>query len=98
MPNKAASRVFVAGVVTLTLACAPPAALRRPDVAAIDPTAPPLEYRIRYTGGGSGTLTVSVRVLAPGPASADIMIALRDWGGWTTAGEPYVRGLAIDGR
>jgi hypothetical protein len=91
--------VFVSAAVTLTLACTPPTAVRRPGVAAIDSaTAPPFEYGVRYTAAGdSGALTVSLRAGALGAASEDIVIALSDWGEWTTAREPYVSELRIDG-
>jgi hypothetical protein len=94
-----AAQVFLPAAVTLTLACTPPTAVLRPDAAAIDSaTAPPLEYRVRYTpAGDSGTLTISLRARALGPALGEIVIALPDWGEWTTAREPYVRGLQIDG-
>ena len=85
--------------LTLTLACTPPAAVRRPDVGAIDSaTTSPLEYRVQYTAAGdTGTLKVSLRARALGPASGMITIALPNWGEWTTAREPYVRDLRIDG-
>ena len=98
MSNTHAS-VFVSAAVTLTLACAPTTDARRPDAAAIDSTtAPPLEYQMRYTAARDGaTLTVSLRARALGPAPGDIVISLADWGEWTAAREPYVRGLQIDG-
>ncbi len=94
----ATASLIVSAAVTLTLACAPTAA-RRPDVAAIDSTtAPPLEYRVRHTTADDvGTLTVSLCARAFGPASEEIVVELADWGEWTTAREPYVRSLQIDG-
>ena len=67
------NKLVLAATVTLTLACTP-SAVRRSDVAAIDSmTAPPVEYRIRHTtAGDAGTLTVSLRARAIGPASANI--------------------------
>ena len=93
-----AAPAFVSAAVMLTVACTPAPAVRRPDVAAIDSaTAPPLEYRIGYTAGDRGTLTVSLRAGALGPGSGRIEVALPDWGEWTTAREPYVLRLQIDG-
>ena len=90
--------VFVSAAVTLTLACTPGMAVRRPDVAATaSATAPPFEYQLRYTPAGDGALTVSLRAGALGPAPGEIILALPDWGEWTAAREPYVRGLQIDG-
>jgi hypothetical protein len=98
--GRTTAAVFVVAtlILILTLACAPPMAVRRPDVAAIDAAAvAPLEYGIRYTAGDGGTLTVSLHARALGPTLGDIVLALPDWGGWSTAREPYVRGLQIDG-
>ena len=92
------NKLVLAATVTLTLACTP-SAVRRSDVAAIDSmTAPPVEYRIRHTtAGDAGTLTVSLRARALDPASTAIVVELSNWGEWTAAREPYVRGLQIDG-
>lgn len=91
--------VFVAAALTLAFACTSATSGRRPGVVAIDSaTALPFEYQVRYTDAGdSGTLAVSLRARALDPASRDIVIALPDWGEWTKAREPYVRGLQIDG-
>ena len=95
---KTDGRAVLLAAMALTLGCTPSTAVLRPDVAAIDSeTVSPLEYRIGYTAGDSGTLTVSLRAGALGPASRNLVIALPDWGEWTTAREPYVRDLQIDG-
>lgn len=91
--------VIVSAAVTLTPACTPATVVRRPDAAVIDPAAAPqFEYQIRSADAGDrGTLMVSFRARALGPASGNIVIALPDWGEWTAAREPHVRGLQIDG-
>ena len=94
----AAVALFGAAAVTVTEACTRRAAVLRPDLAAVNaPAAPPVEYQIQYTAADNGTLTVSLRALALGRAPREIVLALPDWGEWTTAREPYVRGLEIDG-
>ena len=92
--------VLVFGLATaLTIACAPSGAVQQPHATANDPAAaPPVEYRIQYAAAANdGTLRVSLRARSLRPASGDVVIALPDWGEWTTAPEPYVRGLQIDG-
>lgn len=99
--NRLRAWVLVLGSATVTsaLACAPSTAIRQQPDAAIAPAgAAPFEYRIRYAAAADGgTLTVSLRARALGAASRTIAIALPDWGEWTTAREPYVRSLDIDG-
>src|SRR5687767_5258498 len=98
MALTAISRLFLSAAVTLTVACRPSAAVLRPDVAAVDSAAvPPLEYQVQYNAGDTGTLTVSLRARALGRAPGQIVLALSDWGEWTKAREPYVRGLQVDG-
>ena len=82
----------------LTIACTQRAAVLRPNAAAIDSaTGSPLEYSVRYTAADPGTLTVSLRARDLARTSKKTMIALPDWGAWTTAPEPYVANLRIDG-